>query len=92
MKTVRDPLSASAKLSSTSRTRPSRARARGSATFSSEDMNRLVQAHSGLLTFAGLTLGVFVSRKFFVLPVAVAFTLAQEMAKERLGADGRSRR
>ena len=85
---MRDPLGAS----TSSRSRTSRARARGSATFDSQDLGRLVQAHSGLLSFAGLTLGVFISRKFFVLPVAVAFTLAQELAKERLGADGRSRR
>jgi len=69
-----------------------RARAEGSATFSSEDLSRFVQANSGLLTFAGLTLGIFVSRKFLVLPVAVALTLAQEMAKDRLGLEARPRR
>ena len=30
------------------------------------------------LTFLGITLGVFVSRKFLILPVAVALMLAQE--------------
>ena len=88
MKSMRDPIGASARLS-TSRTRSarSRPRAEGSASFttSSGDLGRLVQANSGLLTFAGLTLGVFVSRKFLVLPLAVAFTIAQEMAKDRLG-------
>ena len=91
MKTVRDPLGTAKFSASSSRSRP-RARAQGSATFASEDLGRLIQAHSGLLSFAGLTLGVFVSRKFLVLPLAVALTLAQEMAKERLGVDGRSRR
>ncbi len=96
MKSMRDAIGASGRLSTSSRTRPgrSRPRAEGSASFatSSGDLGRLVQANSGLLTFAGLTLGVFVSRKFFVLPLAVAFTIAQEMAKDRLGADRRPRR
>ena len=91
MKGMRDPMGATARVSTSSRAR-SRPRAQGSASFSSGDLGRLVQSNSGLLTFAGLTLGVFVSRKFLVLPLAVAFTLAQEMAKERLGVDGRSRR
>jgi hypothetical protein len=30
------------------------------------------------LTFLGMTLGVFVSRKFFVLPLAAALMMAQE--------------
>ena len=94
MKSMRDPIGASGRLSTASRSRSarSRPRAEGSATFSSGDLGRLVQANSGLLTFAGLTLGVFVSRKFLVLPLAVAFTLAQEMAKDRLGVDSRPRR
>ncbi len=47
------------------------------------DLNRLILAHSGSLTFLGLTLGVFVTRKFLMVPIAVAACLAQEMAKER---------
>lgn len=56
------------------------------------DLGRFVRDNSSLLSFAGLTLGVFLSRKFFVLPVAVAFTLAQEKAQERLGLPRRPRR
>ena len=92
MKSMRDPIGASARLSSSSRSRSGRSRQAGSASFTSSDLGRLVQSNSGLLTFAGLTLGVFISRKFLVLPLAVALTLAQEMAKDRLGAVGRSRR
>ena len=86
MKSTRDPIGASARMSTSTRSRGGRPRPRaeGSASFSSGDLGRLVEAHSGLLTFAGLTLGVFVSRKFLVLPLAVAFTIAQEMAKDRL--------
>jgi len=47
------------------------------------DLDRLLQVHSGSLTFLGLTLGVFVSKKFFMIPLAVAASLAQEFAKER---------
>lgn len=43
------------------------------------DLEGLVRAHAGSLTFLGLTLGIFVSRKFFVLPVAVAATLFQDV-------------
>ncbi|HVR87654.1 MAG TPA: hypothetical protein VMU54_25230 [Planctomycetota bacterium] len=50
-------------------------------------MDRLLHVHSGSLTFLGLTLGVFVSRKFFMVPLAVAASLALEFAKEQfLGA------
>jgi hypothetical protein len=39
----------------------------------------------------GLTLGVFVSRKFFMIPLAVAVSLAQEVAKQHfLGAQDSS--
>ena len=34
----------------------------------------LLLSHSAILTFAGLALGVFVSRKFFMIPLAVAAT------------------
>lgn len=44
----------------------------------------LLLSHSAILTFAGLALGVFVSRKFFMIPLAVAATLAQEILKERM--------
>ncbi len=47
------------------------------------DLDRLLQVHSGSLTFLGLTLAVFVSKKFFMIPIAVAASLAQEFAKER---------
>lgn len=82
MKSVRE---SSDILSSPSRTKT---RVRASAAASG-DLGRIVQSNSALLTFAGLTLGVFVSRKFFVLPLAVACTLAQEMAKARLSSNAR---
>lgn len=43
------------------------------------DFDRLVRSNAATLTFCGLALGVFVSRKFFVLPVAVAAVLAQDL-------------
>jgi hypothetical protein len=41
-------------------------------------MERFLKDNAAGLTFLGITLGVFVSRKFLVLPVAVALMLAQE--------------
>jgi len=41
-------------------------------------LERFLTENSAGLTFLGLTLGVFVSRKFLILPVAVALMLAQE--------------
>ena len=48
------------------------------------DLGRLLLSQSAAWTFLGLTLGVFVSRKFFILPLAVALTVTQELAKHRL--------
>ncbi len=48
------------------------------------DISHLLLSQSAAWTFLGLTLGVFVSRKFFILPLAVALTLTQELAKKRL--------
>lgn len=55
------------------------------------DPSRAWLEHSGLLSFAGLTLGVFLSRRFFILPLAVLFTLAQETAVRRLAVVPRRR-
>jgi len=44
----------------------------------------LLFSHSAILTFAGLALGVFASRKSFMIPLAVAATMAQEIVKERM--------
>lgn len=41
-------------------------------------MERFLKENAAGLTFLGMTLGVFVSRKFLVLPVAVALMMAQE--------------
>jgi hypothetical protein len=49
-----------------------------------EDMNGVILKNSAALTFLGLTLGTFISRKFLVVPVAVLVTLAQEFGKDRL--------
>ncbi|MFN3487251.1 MAG: hypothetical protein ACK44W_17430 [Planctomycetota bacterium] len=41
-------------------------------------VERVLRANASGLTFLGLTLGVFVSRKFFVLPLAVWTILLQD--------------
>jgi hypothetical protein len=51
---------------------------RGEAARSNQMMERFLKDNAAGLTFLGITLGVFVSRKFLVLPVAVALMLAQE--------------
>jgi len=38
----------------------------------------LLRENASSLTFLGITLGVFVSRKFLVLPLAIALMLAQD--------------
>jgi hypothetical protein len=48
------------------------------------DLDGVLQTPSAMLTLSGLTLGVFVSRKFFMIPLAVVVTLGQELLKERL--------
>ena len=45
-------------------------------------VERWLRANSGALTFAGLTLGVFVSRKFFILPLAAIAGLVAEGARD----------
>lgn len=41
-------------------------------------LEQFLKENASSLTFLGVTLGVFVSRKFLVLPVAVALMLAQK--------------
>jgi len=41
-------------------------------------MEQFLKENAAGLTFLGMTLGVFVSRKFLVLPLAVALMMAQE--------------
>jgi hypothetical protein len=41
-------------------------------------LDQFLKGNSSALTFLGITLGVFISRRFFALPVAVAVMLAQE--------------
>ncbi|HVE38589.1 MAG TPA: hypothetical protein VNM14_01795 [Planctomycetota bacterium] len=38
----------------------------------------LLRENASSLTFLGITLGVFVSRKFLVLPLAIGLMLAQD--------------
>jgi hypothetical protein len=38
----------------------------------------VLRANASSLTFLGITLGVFVSRKFLVLPLAIGLMLAQD--------------
>lgn len=69
-----------------SETAPRRGRRRGRRGGAEEEksgLDRVLRVHSGSLTFLGMTLGVFVSKKFFMLPLAVAVALAQEYAKDR---------
>jgi hypothetical protein len=41
-------------------------------------LEQFLRENASSLTFLGVTLGVFLSRKFLILPVAVALMLAQE--------------
>lgn len=50
-------------------------------------LERVLKENSSALTFIGITLGVFISRRFFALPLAVAAMLAQDT----LGAAGLAR-
>lgn len=78
MKTLRDR---ELERSSVERSSPGRRRRRS---IPPRDPNQLILAHSAVLTFLGLTLGVFVSRKFLVIPIAAILSVAQEIGKDRL--------
>jgi len=41
-------------------------------------LERILKSNSSALTFLGITLGVFVSRRFFALPFAVGLMMAQD--------------
>lgn len=67
--------------------RQTRSRRRGARRRSSElpslrsqdrTLQQVLQDNSSALTFLGVTLGVFVSRKFLALPIAVALMMAQD--------------
>jgi len=60
-----------------------RRRGRGSRSGADGSMDQVIKMHSASLTFLGLTLGAFISKKFFMLPLAVAWSLGQEYAKNR---------
>jgi hypothetical protein len=56
-------------------------------------MEQFLMENASSLTFFGVTLGVFLSRKFLILPVAVGLMLAQEhLAKAGLDRARRSLR
>jgi len=55
--------------------------------FRDRSLDQFLKGNSSALTFLGITLGVFISRRFFDLPVAVALMMAQET----LGMAGLSR-
>ena len=55
-----------------------RSRRRPQSTDATAMLEHFVKRNAAGLTFLGVTLGVFVSRKFFVFPFAVALTMAQE--------------
>ena len=42
----------------------------------------LIKANASAFTFLGITLGVFVSRKFFVVPVGIAAMLVQDALRD----------
>lgn len=50
-------------------------------------LDQFLKSNSSALTFFGITLGVFISRKFFALPLAVVIMMAQDS----LGTAGLSR-
>lgn len=60
------------------RRRMSRRNGPGGRPSSARPVERFIKENAAGLTFLGVTLGVFVSRKFLVLPVAVALMMAQE--------------
>lgn len=62
------------------RTRNGRRRSSAPArTFSNgQTLDQVLKRNASSLTFLGVTLGVFLSRRFFAIPVAVALMLAQE--------------
>ena len=45
-------------------------------------LEQFLRENASSLTFLGVTLGVFLSRKFLILPVAVGLMLAQERLTE----------
>jgi hypothetical protein len=63
------------------------ARGRAAARREEWSLERMLKSNSSALTFLGITLGVFISRRFFALPFAVALMMAQDS----LGAAGLTR-
>jgi hypothetical protein len=51
------------------------------------NLERVLKGNASALTFLGITLGVFISRRFFALPLAVGLMMAQDT----LGAAGLAR-
>lgn len=54
------------------------ARPRNGRRMDGATLERFLRENASSLTFLGVTLGVFLSRKFLILPVAVGLMLAQE--------------
>jgi hypothetical protein len=59
-------------------TRGSRSRAEPQGSMKVWRLGRILEANSSTLLFLGITLAVFVSRKFLILPIASAAMAAQE--------------
>jgi hypothetical protein len=51
-------------------------------TDGASSLEQVLRENASALTFLGVTLGVFVSRKFLILPVAIGLMLAQEKLVE----------
>ena len=62
-------------------------RQRTEANGKAPSLDRFLRENASALTFLGVTLGVFISRKFLVLPLAVGLMMAQE----KLAAPGLAR-
>jgi len=60
--------------------------------ISGSDVERFVRKNASALTLVGMTLGVFVSKKFLILPVAVTATLLQDVLSDSLRRLGRKSR
>ena len=54
-------------------------------------LTQLIKANAAAFTFLGITMGVFVSRKFFIVPVGIAAMLLQDFVKGSLDAGPRTR-
>lgn len=74
-----------------SRSRVTRIEARRELAVSGEPAGwtDLIKANSAALTFLGITMGVFISRKFFIVPIGLGAMLVQDLLKRSFEGDSR---